>query len=99
MSGEIVVSSKQAEKIIMDVTAEYKTGARLYFDAKKIAEDGLLIRDGAHLKVKNQLSLEPYLIWVATWDSIGLESQFSTPKIFAELSNDKFDDFQIFDKT
>lgn len=90
MSGEIVVSSKQAEKIIMDVTAEYKTGARLYFDAKKIAEDGLLIRDGAHLKVKNQLSLEPYLIWSATWDKIGLSSQISTPQIFAKTSDEIF---------
>ena len=99
VSGEIVVNSKQSGKIIMDINAEYKTGARLYFDAEKIAKDGLLVRDGAHMKVKDFLPLEPYLIWVATWDSIGLESQFSTPKIFAELSNDKFDDFQIFDKT
>ena len=99
VSGEIVVNSKLSCKIIMDINAEYKTGARLYFDAEKIAKDGLLVRDGAHMKVKDFLPLEPYLIWVATWDSIGLESQFSTPKIFAELSNDKFDDFQIFDKT
>lgn len=99
VSGEIVVNSKQSGKIIMDINAEYKTGARLYFDAEKIAKDGLLIRDGAHMKVKDFLPLEPYLIWAATWDSIGLESQFSTPKIFAELSNDKFDDFQTFDKT
>ena len=82
----------------MDINAEYKTGARLYFDADKIAKEGLLVRDGAHMKVKDFLPLEPYLIWVATWDSIGLESQLSTPKIFAELSNEKFNDFQIFDK-
>lgn len=91
VSGEIVVNSKQSGKIIMDIDAEYKTGARLYFDADKIAKDGLLVRDGVHMKVKDFLPLEPYLIWVATWDSIGLESQLSTPKIFAELSNEKFD--------
>lgn len=98
VSGEIVVNSKQSGKIVMDIDAEYKTGARLYFDAKKIAKDGLLVRDGAHIKVKDFLPLEPYLIWIATWDSIGLESQLSTPKIFAELSDEKFNDFQTFDK-
>lgn len=90
VSGEIVVNSKQAGKIIMETDTEYKTGARLYFDAEKIAKDGLLIRDGAHIKVKNNLPLDPYLIWAATWDKIGLESQISTPKIFANLSNKTF---------
>ena len=82
----------------MDIDAEYKTGARLYFDAEKIAKDGLLVRDGAHIKVKNCLPLEPYLIWTATWEKVGLESQISTPRIFAELSDEKFNDFQIFNK-
>ena len=35
ISGEIVVNSKQQGEIIMDVNAEYLTGARLYFDAKR----------------------------------------------------------------
>lgn len=35
VTGEIVVNSKQQEKIIMDINAKYLTGARLYFDAKK----------------------------------------------------------------
>ena len=99
VSGEIVVNSKQSGRIIMNIDAEYRTGARLYFDAEKIAKDGLLVRDGAHMKVKDFLPLKPYLIWTATWDKVGLESQISTPKIFAELSNDKFNDFQIFYKT
>ena len=90
VSGEIVVSSKQSGKIVMDIDAEYKTGARLYLDAKKMAKDGLLVRDGAHIKVKDCLPLEPYLIWVATYDKIGLESQISTPRIFAELSDNTF---------
>ena len=98
VSGEIVVNSKQSGKIVMDIDAEYKTGARLYFDAEKIAKDGLLVRDGAHIKVKNCLPLEPYLIWTATWEKVGLESQISTPRIFAELSDEKFNDFQIFNK-
>lgn len=91
VSGEIVVNSKQSGKIVMDIDAEYKTGARLYFDAKKMAKDGLLIRDGAHIKVKDCLPLETYLIWVSTWDKIGLKSQISTPRIFAELSDNTFE--------
>ena len=80
----------------MDVDSEYLTGARLYFDAEKIAKDGLLVRDGSHLKVKDALPLHPYIIWVATWDSIGLESQISTPRIFAEQSDRVFQ--SLFDK-
>ena len=90
VSGEIVVNSKESSKIVMDIDAEYKTGTRLYFNAEKIAKDGLLVRDGAHIKVKDCLPLEPYLIWVATWDKVGLESQISTPRIFAELSDKTF---------
>ncbi|MGN1111956.1 MAG: hypothetical protein ACI4RP_02015, partial [Acutalibacteraceae bacterium] len=90
VTGEIVVHSKQVGKIVMDINAEYKTGARLYFDAKKIAEDGLLIRDGCHLKVKDALPLTPYLIWAATWDKIGLSSPISTPKIFSEAADKRF---------
>ena len=91
VSGEIVVNSKQSGKIVMDIDAEYKTGARLYFDADKIAKDGLLVRDGAHMKVKDILLLEPYLIWVATWDKVGLESQVSTPRVFAKRADEKFE--------
>ncbi len=91
VSGEIVVNSKQSGKIIMDVDTEYKTGARLYFDAEKMAKDGLLVRDGAHIKVRESLSLDPYLIWVATWNNVGLKSANSTPKIFAELSDKRFE--------
>lgn len=90
VTGEIVVNSKQQGKIVMDTNAEYLTGARLYFDGKRIAQDGLLVRDGCHLKVKDMLPLRPYLIWVATWETIELESQVSTPKIFAEQADRKF---------
>lgn len=90
VSGEIVVSSKLSGFINMDVNAEYHTGARLYFDAKKMAEDGLLVRDGAHVKVKDLLPLEPYLIYVATWDRLDLNSPFSTPKIFSEYADSCF---------
>ena len=78
----------------MDIDAEYKTGARLYFDAKKIAKDGLIVRDGAHIKVKDCLPLEPYLIWTATWDKVGLESQISTPRIFSTRADIVFENIK-----
>ena len=90
VSGEIVVSSRLSGFINMDINAKYHTGARLYFDARQMAQDGLLVRDGAHIKVKDALPLEPYLIWVATWDKLGLESPVSTPKIFAETADKQF---------
>lgn len=90
ITGEIVVSSKQQGMIVMDENAEYFTGARLYFDAKRLAEAGLLIRDGCHLKVRDTLPLEPYLIWTATWDNIGLSSPVSTPRIFASEADKRF---------
>lgn len=93
VSCEIVVKTKQSDKFDMDIDSEYLTGARLYFDAKKMAEDGLLIRDGAHLKVKDELPLKPYLLYAATWEKIGLTSQISTPRIFSEVSDRAFDDF------
>lgn len=90
VTGEIVVSSKQQGKIAMDINAQYLTGARLYFDANKIAADDFLLRDGCHLKVKDRLRLSPYLIWAATWEAVGLASQISTPKLFAQRADAQF---------
>lgn len=90
VTGEIVVNSKQHGKIVMDTNAAYLTGARLYFNAEKMAQDGLAVRDGCHLKVKEALPLEPYLIFAATWENVGLESQVSTPKIFAKMADEAF---------
>ena len=91
-TGEIVVNSKQSNRILMDENMKYKTGARLYFDVKKIAEDGLIIRDGSEIKVKDTLPLKPYLLWAATWDNVGLSSEISTPKIFAQTADQYFQD-------
>lgn len=74
----------------MDVNTQYHTGTRLYFDAKKMAEDSLLVRDGVHVKVKDNLPIEPYLIWFATWDKIDLESPISTPMVFVETADKQF---------
>ncbi len=90
VTGEIVVNSKQKGEIIMDINSEYSPGVRLYFDAAKIAKDGLLIRDGCHLKVKSELPLSPYLMFTATPDSIGLGKHISTPKEFSEKADEYF---------
>lgn len=90
VSCEIVVNSKLSGFINMDANSQYHTGARLYFDAKQMAQDGRLIRDGAHLKVKDSLPLIPYLLWAATWDKLGMESPISTPKVFAETADRQF---------
>lgn len=90
IAGELVVNSKQQGKIVMDCNAEYLTGVRIYLDMKKIVEDGLAVRDGAHLKVKDKLPLKPYLIWTADWENVGLDSRVSTPKIFTEKANLEF---------
>ena len=90
MTGEIIVSSKQKGRICMDPCAEYRTGARLYFDGKQMARDRVLLRDGCHIKVRDCLPLEPYLLWAATWDQVGLDGPLSTPKEFAERADRLF---------
>lgn len=90
IAGELVVNSKQQGRIVMDKNAEYLTGVRIYLDMKKIVEDGLAVRDGAHLKVKGTLPLAPYLIWAATWENVGLNSRISTPEIFCKTADREF---------
>lgn len=87
---EIVVSSKEAGRLVDDADAPYHSGARLYFDARRMAADGLLIRDGNHLKVKHALPLQPYLLWAATWENMNLSSPMTTPRMFAQTADDMF---------
>ena len=87
VTGEIVVSSKEKHRIEMDWNQPYQPGARLYFDMKRIAEDGLLVRDGSEMKVKDILPLKPYLIWAATAKELNLEQATVTPKQFAEKAD------------
>lgn len=89
---EIVVASKQKGKIDMDINAPYKPGIRLYFDAERIANDGLLVRDGFHFKVKDILPLSKYLIWSSTSQSLDLENCEVTPSIFAKHADDVFEE-------
>lgn len=93
VNGEVVVNSKMKDKIIMDVDEYYKPGARLYFDAELIAKDGLLIRDGAHLKVKDTLPIDKYLIWYATGENIDMKNLNITPANFSKLADEQFEEY------
>ena len=55
-----------------------------------MARDGLLLRDGCHIKVRDRLPLEPYLIWEADWKAAGLGSPRSKPETFARLADGEF---------
>lgn len=74
----------------MDKNAEYTAGARLYLDAAKITEDGLLVRDGTHLKVKGTLQLDKYLIWTATPEVLGINA-VTTPITFGKTADETFE--------
>jgi len=87
--SEVVAASKQKGKIEMDIDSPYIAGARFYFDANRIAEDGLLIRDGGHLKVKDRLPVAPYVHWIATPEVLGI-SENTTPRFFAEKADSAF---------
>ena len=86
-TSEIVVSS--SNKKIMDCNEEspYTPGARLYLDAKKLAADKLLIRDGGHVKIKDYLVLDKYLLFVATSEIVDPKEKNWTPKKFTDKAD------------
>ncbi len=92
-NNEVVTASKANKIINTDINQSYAAGARFYLDAKKLAADGLLLRDGAHVKVKDYIDLEKYLIWYSTPEILGIDER-TTPKEFFELSNEKFKEIQ-----
>ncbi len=88
--SELVVASKEKGYIDMDIHAKYTPGGRFYFDAKKIATDGLLTRDGAHLKVRDCLEIKKYLLYIATSEIVGLPDE-TTPFEFGTKSDKMFE--------
>lgn len=88
-NNEIVTASKNKGVINTDINQRYCAGARFYLDAKKLAENGLLLRDGAHVKVRDYIDLNEYLIWYSTPDKLGINEN-TTPKEFFYLSNTRF---------
>lgn len=89
VNNEIIVASKQKNCIDVNPKQTYNAGCRFYLDAKKLACDGLLLRDGQHIKVKNEIPLNKYMIWYSTAEKIGLSIR-TTPSDFFELSNKEF---------
>lgn len=87
-NNEIITASKSNGEINTDVNQSYVAGARFYLNAQKLGDDGLLLRDGAHIKVRDYIDLEKYLIWYSTPEILGID-EHTTPKIFFELSNKK----------
>lgn len=87
-NNEIITASKANKTINTDINQSYVAGARFYLDAQKLAKDGLLLRDGAHIKVKDCIDLEKYMIWYSTPEILGID-EHTTPKEFFELSNER----------
>ena len=89
-NNEIITASKSNGVISTDTHQQYVAGARFYLDAKKLATDGKLLRDGAHIKVKDYIDLKKYMICYLTPEILGI-SEITTPKDFFELSNKVFE--------
>ncbi len=92
-NNEVVTASKANGEINTDINQTYVAGARFYLNAKKLARDGLLLRDGAHIKVKHFIDLEKYLIWYSTPQILGVDENL-TPNLFFRLSNERFKNYE-----
>lgn len=92
-NNEVVTASKANGEINTDINQTYVAGARFYLNAKKLARDGLLLRDGAHIKVKDFIDLEKYLIWYSTPQILGVDENL-TPNLFFKLSNERFKNYE-----
>lgn len=94
VNNEIIVASKQKNELTYDVNQEYKPGVRIYLDAKKLAKSGKLVRDGLHIKVKDKISLDKYMIFYVSGDEIQKNKKW-TPIKFSNYADsiyrDKFD--------
>lgn len=88
-NNEVVTASKSNGKINTDINQPYVAGARFYLDANTLASDGLLLRDGAHTKVRYYIDLKKYMIWYSTPEILGID-EHTTPKEFFEISNGRF---------
>ncbi|MBQ2957650.1 MAG: hypothetical protein IJE08_14470 [Clostridia bacterium] len=91
VDGELVIASKQLGRIESSPDVPYRPGARFYFDAEAIALDGLLVRDGLHLKVERKLPLAAYLLWTATPENVDPAETEWTPGKFAEKADKSFE--------
>ncbi|MDR2686348.1 MAG: hypothetical protein LBB75_01225 [Oscillospiraceae bacterium] len=91
--GEVVVNSHLRGKPCFDPNTPYEPQARMYFDAKKVIEDGLAVRDGTHIfKVYGALPLEGYLLRTVRAGDVELPpgKVHWTPALFAEAADALF---------
>lgn len=83
LAPEVVVSSKEKGMICMDPDCGYTPGARFYFDTTRLLVEGLLVRDGCHYKVKDQLPLQ-LAVFTASVQTLHLQKRRLTPRIFTQ---------------
>jgi hypothetical protein len=91
--SEMAVNSHLRGQACFDPDAPYIPQARMYFDARKIIEDGLAVRDGVHfLKVYDMLSLSDYLLLTVFENNVKLPEgkEYWTPTVFTEAANKYF---------
>lgn len=89
MDGELVVLSKQRGEILLDPKADYIPGFRFYFSTHQLAQQGMLIRDGIHYKVKGELDLK-YCLYIAKAKEILRDLTAYTPEEFTKAANRSF---------
>ncbi|MCL2321950.1 MAG: hypothetical protein FWC47_07585 [Oscillospiraceae bacterium] len=91
--NELVVCSKEKGYICMDADCEYTPGARFYFDTLKLIQAGLLVRDGMHYKVKDELSLSN-MLFCATINNVSIVGKI-TPRAFSSASDEAFKKIRV----
>ncbi|MEK4064661.1 MULTISPECIES: hypothetical protein [unclassified Paenibacillus] len=89
VAPEIVVSSRQKGFVCMDSLCEYTPGGRFYFDVEQLAADGLLVRDGCHYKVKDELPIS-HALFCGTLQNVEMRGQAITPDSFAQAADQVF---------
>lgn len=92
LAPEVVVNSREKGFICMDADCEYSPGARFYFDTSQLISVGLLVRDGCHYKVKDELPIH-LALFTATVPKLSLDGCRITPNIFTEAADIAFNTF------
>lgn len=69
VTPELVVNSRLCKNINCDPNAAYQPQARMYFDARRLIEDGRIVRD-VGMKVYDGVQLAEYLVKTVTADML-----------------------------
>lgn len=90
---EVVVASIERGCLATDEHAPYLPGVRLYFDAHRIIEAGLAVRDGVHtIKVRDELPLHPFVVAAIDAEQADPQGEMLTwtPAKFLTMANARF---------